>query len=118
MRFNKFQDRICNDFEVLEKTKNKMQYMALHDGLTQLPNRVMLESRIEEEIVKAQQSGKMIALMFVDLDDFKKVNDHYGHDVGDRLLTLISSRFSHFIEKDEMVARFGGDEFVFFVFLI
>ncbi|MUK42810.1 EAL domain-containing protein [Aliivibrio fischeri] len=113
MRFNKFQDRICNDFEVLEKTKNKMQYMALHDGLTQLPNRVMLESRIEEEIVKAQQSGKMIALMFVDLDDFKKVNDHYGHDVGDKLLTLISSRFSHFIEKDEMVARFGGDEFVF-----
>ncbi|MDD9194805.1 EAL domain-containing protein [Aliivibrio sp. S3MY1] len=113
-RFTKFQMRISNDFNVLEKTKNKMQHMALHDSLTQLPNRFMLESKIEEEIVKVKKNQKKLALMFVDLDNFKKVNDHYGHDVGDMLLKKISARFTHIIKDNNMVARFGGDEFIFF----
>ncbi|MUL10066.1 EAL domain-containing protein [Aliivibrio fischeri] len=113
-RFTKFQMRISNDFNVLEKTKNKMQHMALHDSLTQLPNRFMLESKIEEEIVKVKENQKKLALMFVDLDNFKKVNDHYGHDVGDMLLKKISARFTHIIKDNNMVARFGGDEFIFF----
>ncbi|MGF1906726.1 MULTISPECIES: bifunctional diguanylate cyclase/phosphodiesterase [Aliivibrio] len=113
MRFNRFKTRIHHDFTTLEKTKNKMQHMALHDSLTQLPNRVMLESKIELGIQRAELSEKKLAVMFVDLDDFKKINDRFGHEVGDVLLKKISSKFSRMLKGQDIVARFGGDEFVF-----
>ena len=90
-----------------------MQHMALHDSLTQLPNRVMLESKIELGIQRAELSEKKLAVMFVDLDDFKKINDRFGHEVGDVLLKKISSKFSRMLKGQDIVARFGGDEFVF-----
>lgn len=113
MRFSKFKKRIQSDFTLLEKTKNEMQHMALHDALTQLPNRVMLESKIELEIQHARAKGQSLAVMFVDLDDFKKINDRFGHEVGDILLQRISHKFSDLLEGDDIVSRFGGDEFVF-----
>ena len=113
MRFNKFKKRIHSDFTLLEKTKNEMQHMALHDALTQLPNRLMLESKIEFGIQNARIKGNYLAVMFVDLDDFKKINDRFGHEVGDILLQRISHKFSDLLEGDDIVSRFGGDEFVF-----
>ncbi len=113
MRFNRFKKRIHSDFRLLEKTKNKMQHMALHDALTQLPNRVLLESKIENGIQRAKELGQCLAVMFVDLDDFKKINDHFGHEVGDILLKQISQKFGTLLHDDDMVSRFGGDEFVF-----
>ncbi|WP_141676873.1 MULTISPECIES: cache domain-containing protein [unclassified Aliivibrio] len=113
MRFNQFKRRIKSDFTLLEKTKNKMQYMALHDELTQLPNRVLLESKIEQAIQQAKEAKQYLAVMFVDLDDFKKINDRFGHEVGDLLLKSISHKFDELLYNDEIVSRFGGDEFVF-----
>ncbi len=113
MRFNRFKKRIHSDFTLLEKTKNKMQHMALHDALTQLPNRVLLESKIEKGIQRAKELDQYLAVMFVDLDDFKKINDHFGHEVGDILLKQISQKFDTLLKHDDMVSRFGGDEFVF-----
>jgi diguanylate cyclase (GGDEF)-like protein len=113
MRFNKFKKRIHSDFTLLEKTKNEMQHMALHDALTQLPNRLMLESRIELGIQHAREKGQSLAVMFVDLDDFKKINDRFGHEVGDILLQSISHKFSDLLKHNDIVSRFGGDEFVF-----
>ena len=113
MRFGKFKKRIHSDFTLLEKTKNEMQHMALHDALTQLPNRLMLESKIELGIQHAREKGQLLAVMFVDLDDFKKINDRFGHEVGDILLQSISHKFSSLLKYNDIVSRFGGDEFVF-----
>lgn len=113
MRFDKFKKQIHNDFTLLEKTKNEMQHMALHDALTQLPNRLMLESKIELGIQYAREKGQSLAVMFVDLDDFKKINDRFGHEVGDILLQSISHKFSSLLKPNDIVSRFGGDEFVF-----
>lgn len=113
MRFNKFKQRIQSDFTLLEKTKNEMQYMALHDALTQLPNRLMLESKIELGIQHAREKEQLLAVMFVDLDDFKKINDRFGHEVGDILLKSISHKFNDLLKGYDIVSRFGGDEFVF-----
>ncbi|MGF1762779.1 bifunctional diguanylate cyclase/phosphodiesterase [Aliivibrio kagoshimensis] len=112
-RFKKFQHRISSDFEELELAKNKMQYMAQHDALTRLPNRVMLIDRIAQGIKQSKASNEMLAVMFIDLDDFKKVNDLYGHTVGDDLLLTISEAFQKIAKPQDTIARFGGDEFIF-----
>ncbi len=112
-RFKKFQHRISSDFEELELAKNKMQYMAQHDALTRLPNRVVLIDRIAQGIKQSKASNEMLAVMFIDLDDFKKVNDLYGHTVGDDLLLTISEAFQKIAKPQDTIARFGGDEFIF-----
>ncbi len=112
-RFKKFQHRILSDFEELELTKNKMEYMAQHDALTLLPNRVMLIDRIAQGIKQSKASGEYLAVMFIDLDDFKKVNDLYGHTVGDDLLLSISRSFEKIASPQDTISRFGGDEFIF-----
>ncbi|RDE22747.1 EAL domain-containing protein [Motiliproteus coralliicola] len=112
-RFNKLQHRISNDFNELEQTKNQMQQMAQHDALTELPNRLLLTQQIQQSIELSDKDHQQLAVMFVDLDDFKKINDLYGHSTGDKLLQAISHQFAALIGKGDSVARFGGDEFVF-----
>lgn len=112
-RFGKFQQRITDDFERLEESKNQMQYMALHDPLTGLSNRSALIEQIETGIEQSKDSQKKLAVIFLDLDDFKKVNDLYGHSVGDKLLECLSRKFESLLEPQDSVARFGGDEFIF-----
>ena len=112
-RFNNFQRRIIHDFEELEETKDQMQHMALHDALTELPNRVLLSEQIQQGIELSARNNQQLAVMFVDLDDFKKVNDLYGHATGDRLLQAISQQFQQLIPPGDTVSRFGGDEFIF-----
>ncbi|MDB1124027.1 bifunctional diguanylate cyclase/phosphodiesterase [Vibrio algarum] len=112
-RFGKFQSRISNDFHELESAKDRMQYMALHDALTGLPNRVLLLEDISQGIELAKKNKTELAVVFVDLDDFKKVNDLYGHSSGDKLLELISRKFETILGPMDTVSRFGGDEFIF-----
>ncbi|WP_375276809.1 putative bifunctional diguanylate cyclase/phosphodiesterase [Alteromonas australica] len=90
----------------------KLEKMAMFDVLTGLPNRNMLTFQIEQQLALAARDDRLVALMFMDLDDFKKVNDSYGHDVGDKLLKAAAMRISKPIRETDIASRFGGDEFV------
>ncbi|NIY83720.1 bifunctional diguanylate cyclase/phosphodiesterase [Vibrio hepatarius] len=112
-RFLRFEKRINLDFNKLKSNRDELAYLANHDILTGLPNRSQLLKKISSLIEKSTANNRMLAIMFVDLDDFKKVNDLYGHSVGDKLLHMLGEQFESFLNPDEYVARFGGDEFVF-----
>ncbi|EIR1043515.1 EAL domain-containing protein [Salmonella enterica] len=91
---------------------SSLAQLALHDTLTRLPNRVLLEDRLEQAISKANREGTSFALLFMDLDGFKAVNDAYGHDIGDKLLVAVTHRLNHPLSGQFTLARIGGDEFV------
>lgn len=90
----------------------KLEKMAMFDVLTGLPNRNMLTFQIEKQLAGSIRDERLVALMFMDLDDFKKVNDSHGHDVGDKLLKAAAMRISRPIRESDIASRFGGDEFV------
>lgn len=87
-------------------------HMALHDGLTGLPNRTLLMERLGQLIALSHREPRQVALMFLDLDGFKKVNDTLGHAIGDEVLKTVAKRLSGLIRNSDTVARLGGDEFV------
>lgn len=111
--FTTYEDKINKDFEELNRVKLQSQHQALHDSLTKLPNRVLLEEHIYQGIELSKKNHKMLAVIFVDLDDFKKINDSHGHSVGDGFLKLLGGLFNSVKERGDSVARFGGDEFIF-----
>ncbi|SAL01270.1 diguanylate cyclase/phosphodiesterase [Caballeronia pedi] len=96
----------------LVAANNKLAHLALHDSLTELPNRALLENRLEELIRNSMHAGERFTLMFLDLDSFKAVNDVFGHRVGDRLLIDVATRIRAGLRPHDTVARVGGDEFV------
>jgi diguanylate cyclase len=96
----------------LQFANEQLRNLALHDGLTGLPNRVLLDDRMGQALTRAERSKTAFALMFVDLDRFKPVNDSFGHRIGDDLLKAVAKRLSGSIRKSDTVARTGGDEFV------
>jgi len=100
--------------DVTERTQiqERLQYMAQHDALTDLPNRALLFDRLKLALVRARRHGRLLAVLFIDLDRFKNINDSLGHEAGDQLLQQLSDRLSRYIRADDTVARFGGDEFV------
>jgi len=96
----------------LHKANKALEHMALHDVLTHLPNRALLEDRIEQARQTALRNNSRFTILFMDLDGFKTVNDAYGHAVGDELLIETAKRIRSGIRGEDTVARFGGDEFV------
>ncbi|WP_158937886.1 bifunctional diguanylate cyclase/phosphodiesterase [Burkholderia sp. S171] len=96
----------------LAEANQELTYLALHDALTKLPNRVLLEDRLDRAIQRAVREHGRFALMFMDLDGFKAVNDAYGHHVGDLLLVEVAQRIGVNVRSQDTVARVGGDEFV------
>jgi diguanylate cyclase (GGDEF)-like protein len=85
---------------------------ALHDKLTTLPNRVLFKDRLEHGIAQAKRHRWILAVMFVDLDKFKNINDTYGHQAGDAVLQTVAMRLKHSTRNDDTISRFGGDEFL------
>ena len=110
--------RIYNMLEVrllykqLEDYSRALESLALHDGLTGLPNRRLLMDRLSFAISHARRNKSTMAVMYLDLDGFKQVNDTLGHDVGDTLLRMVADRLVATVRQEDMVARMGGDEFV------
>jgi diguanylate cyclase (GGDEF)-like protein/PAS domain S-box-containing protein len=102
---------IAHNITHRKQAEQQIQHMALHDSLTGLPNRTLLEDRLGQAIALAQRVHKHVAVLLLDLDRFKNVNDSFGHSVGDRLLVLVSERLKACIRKCDAVARLGGDEF-------
>ncbi len=98
--------------EQAESVANRMEYHAHHDALTGLPNRILLNDRITSELAHARRQQTNAALLFLDLDRFKIINDSLGHAVGDQLLRVISRRLNNCVREEDTVARLGGDEFM------
>ncbi|WP_306606513.1 EAL domain-containing protein [Azonexus sp.] len=102
---------IFSDISVVKESQKRIEYLATHDELTGLPNRALYIDRLKQAIAKAGRSKTQIAVMFVDVDNFKIVNDSMGHDVGDLLLRQVTGRLAECVRAGDTVARFGGDEF-------
>lgn len=102
----------ARDITKLKETVEHIEHMALFDALTELPNRVMLNDRFHQALASAKRDRSHLALLFIDLDRFKPVNDTYGHHIGDLLLIQVANRMRSCIRESDTVARIGGDEFV------
>jgi diguanylate cyclase (GGDEF)-like protein len=105
------EQRVRARTEELELVTEQLRHQALHDGLTGLPNRALLYDRIQQAILAMQRDGKPFALLFLDLDSFKEVNDTFGHHAGDVLLGKVGARLRTMLRKGDTIARLGGDEF-------
>ena len=105
---------ICIFTDIAERkaAEAKIEYLARHDPLTNLPNRTLLHDRFDQAMAHAARSQSLVALLFLDLDRFKQINDTFGHDVGDRLLQGVAERLSQCIREVDTVCRQGGDEFI------
>lgn len=100
------------DITSLKRSQEKYEFMAHHDPLTGLPNRLLCHARLEHALLRAKRSNNTIAVMMLDLDKFKPVNDTWGHQVGDRLLQEAAKRMAVTLRSDDTAGRLGGDEFV------
>ncbi len=102
---------VFSDITKRKAAEDQMRFLAHHDALTSLPNRVLFAERLSHAIAHARRNGKVVAVMFLDLDRFKQVNDTLGHPVGDQLLQTVAQRLTGCVRAEDTVARMGGDEF-------
>jgi len=111
---NRYLGRVWGFREITlrKKMENQLEYMANHDLLTQLPNKSLLYDRLKTSISHADRFKMKLVVFFLDIDNFKMINDNLGHDVGDQLLKIIANRLKHAVRQGDTVARFGGDEFI------
>lgn len=103
---------VTRDITERKQAEQELAYMATHDSLTKLPNRMLFNDRLNLELAHAHRNQKRLAVMLLDLDQFKDVNDTLGHSVGDQLLRAVGDRLTRLVRKSDTVARMGGDEFL------
>lgn len=104
-------ERLRREVRERRQTEERLRHLAQHDALTGLPNRVLLRDRLVQAVAKAHRERRRVAVMMLDLDDFKRINDTFGHPLGDRLLRIVAERLSAGVRASDTVARLGGDEF-------
>ena len=103
---------LFSDITPIKEQQKRLEYIAHYDALTGLPNRVLLSDRLKQAIAQTQRKQNSLALVYLDLDGFKDINDNYGHDYGDELLSLLAKQMKHVLRDGDTIARLGGDEFV------
>jgi PAS domain S-box/diguanylate cyclase (GGDEF) domain len=103
---------ITREINEMRETEVALQHLATHDTLTDLPNRFLMVDRLTQLLSRAQRSGTPFAVLYMDIDGFKEVNDSHGHEFGDLLLRAIAKRLTKSVRQSDTVARIGGDEFV------
>ena len=104
--------KVLNDISARVAAEDTIRHQAMHDMLTGLPNRKLMNDFLASSLVSAHAKGSKFALLFIDMDKFKEINDTYGHEVGDILLENVALKLAGTVRREDMVARFGGDEFV------
>ncbi len=107
--------KVSDDLSERKRLEQNLEYMARHDMLTELPNRVLFHDRLNLAIKRAHRTKRIVAVLILDLDNFKTVNDTLGHDAGDVLLKLAVKRFIKYIREGDTASRMGGDEFNFII---
>lgn len=100
-----------DDLAESKASEHEAVQLALHDPLTGLPNRALFDQGLDHGLVQARRHGRGLALLFIDVDEFKSINDLYGHQVGDEALIMIADRLRSFVREEDLVSRWGGDEF-------
>lgn len=103
---------VFSDISQLKQSQSRLEFLAHHDPLTTLPNRLLFSVRAEHAIERSQRNKLITAILFIDLDRFKHINDSLGHTIGDRLLKAVAKRLQALIRNEDTIARLGGDEFV------
>jgi diguanylate cyclase (GGDEF)-like protein/PAS domain S-box-containing protein len=103
---------VFSDISEIKQSQEQLEHLAHHDPLTDLPNRLLLNERLEQAIRHAERHQLQIAVIFQDLDNFKHINDSMGHPAGDQLLRQVAERLRNAVRKEDTIARLGGDEFV------
>jgi diguanylate cyclase (GGDEF)-like protein/PAS domain S-box-containing protein len=103
---------LFSDITSLKQHEKQLEQIAHYDGLTGLPNRVLLADRLHQGMAQARRQGQRLAVVFLDLDGFKAINDDHGHEVGDQLLITLAARMEQTLRESDTLARLGGDEFV------
>ena len=101
-----------DDLSQSQANEEEARQIALLDALTGLPNRMLFDQRFEQGLSQAKRHGWGLAILFIDIDKFKDINDTYGHDMGDRVLQMVANRLQSFVRAEDTVSRWGGDEFV------
>lgn len=112
---NEVRTRVMLESRLAAATEQEIsaRHAAFHDVLTGLPNRALFDDRLEHGLAQANRQGWNLAVLFLDLDDFKMINDTYGHDVGDHVLQTIAKRLQEKTRSDDTISRHGGDEFLY-----
>jgi diguanylate cyclase (GGDEF)-like protein/PAS domain S-box-containing protein len=109
---DEFLSVIAHDISELKHTQARLEHQATHDPLTGLPNRALFQELGDQALARANRYGTTVAVLFLDLDRFKPVNDSFGHQAGDELLVQVAARLRASVRRGDVLARFGGDEFV------
>ncbi len=103
---------VRDDLSKSQAKEEESRKIALHDALTGLPNRVLFEERLDQGLIQAKRHGWKLAVLFMDIDNFKSINDSHGHDLGDKVLRTVADRLKSATRREDTVSRWGGDEFV------
>ncbi|HEY9818055.1 MAG TPA: diguanylate cyclase [Candidatus Obscuribacterales bacterium] len=103
---------LFSNITALKEHQQRMEHLAYYDGLTHLPNRMLLGDRLHQAMAQVERLGQQLALVYLDLDGFKAINDTYGHEAGDQLLVTVAHRLKQALREGDTIARLGGDEFV------
>jgi len=106
---------VFSDISTIKQSEAELEFLAHHDPLTKLPNRLLLTSRLSQAIKRAKREETKIAVLFLDLDRFKEINDTFGHSYGDEILTTVTTRFKILMREKDTIARIGGDEFIILI---